>query len=41
MGAAENDCIMPFGYITGLANLLARRSGGGARQIQFGAKLTF
>ena len=32
---------MPFGYITGLANMLARCLGGGARQIQFGAKLTF
>ena len=30
-----------FGYITGLANQLPGGQGGGARQIQLGAKLTF
>jgi len=30
-----------FGYITGLANMLPGGLGGGARQIQLGAKLTF
>jgi hypothetical protein len=41
-GQPNTDYTSPnFGYITTLANMLAGGIGGGARQIQLGAKLTF
>ena len=41
-GQPNTDYTSPnFGYITGLANMLPGGLGGGARQFQLGAKLTF
>ena len=40
-GQPDTGYILPFGDSTGLIHVLAEGLGGGASQIQFGAKLTF